>query len=586
MKERTMKEIAVLLSLTLFLSLVAYGNQISAAESADSSFNVDLEGITSLDELEDRIEEHLDNAISSLSSRWEALSTEIDTYEKYVDHPEKVSDFYQTIELETEQMCIMLCEYSAAYARMILDSDMSADDKYNAADGINDCLYDDACDEIQDEIYDGILEDMYDYFYEGILDDAQDDMDYSDWYDICSKEYDQWYDTSSEVYSLYYDASSDIYSFYYDLSSELYSQDFDRAEKLYERFLQKIAKAKGLDNGETVSDATFDTTVRTASTIEELESVVDAHVSECVQALRDEWDALAADIDTFDEYRNNADAIKEYHIHIEDSASQILTLICNYGASYAELILQSDSSNKDKYKDFEDFKDCIYEDACEIVKDEIYEDLLTDVKDYYYEGIIEDAEDNVEYSDWSDARGDAYGWWSDARGEVYGDWSEIRGDLYSFYTDMRSELYSGDSEGASDELQSFRDKFSEGAEVSNETPVSDEISTEGETSAENDGGINANGEAETSTDGIRSEFKEAMDSYESFYTKYCEIMKQYADNPTDLTLLSKYSEMLSKAEEMDKAFEDWDEDDLTNEELKYYLEVNNRVMQMMVDIAG
>lgn len=69
------------------------------------------------------------------------------------------------------------------------------------------------------------------------------------------------------------------------------------------------------------------------------------------------------------------------------------------------------------YGAFEDFKDCIYEDACEIVKDEIYEDLLNEIKDYYYEGIINDAKDDVQYSDWSDARGDAYSWWSDVRGE-------------------------------------------------------------------------------------------------------------------------------------------------------------------------
>ena len=65
--------------------------------------------------------------------------------------------------------------------------------------------------------------------------------------------------------------------------------------------------------------------------------------------------------------------------------------------------------------------------------------------------------DSLPYSDWSDARSDAYSWWSDARGEVYGNWSDTRSDLYGFYTDVRSELYSGDIEGASDELQDFKE---------------------------------------------------------------------------------------------------------------------------------
>ena len=425
---------------------------------ADSSYAIDLTGITTLEELETRIEEHLAATIAALNTQWEELATEIDTYEKYVENAERVSEFYQTIIDETDQMCIMLYEYSAAYARMILDSDMSADDKYDAIDGINDCLYEDACDEINDEIYEGLLDDMNDFFYEGILSDAQDDVDYSDWYDVCSKEYSQWYDTASEVYGLYYDAASEIYSFYYDMASELYGRDFERAEKIYERFLEKIAKAKG-QGGTANPNAAFDTTLRTASTVDELETVVEAHVAECVQALWAEWETFSADIDTFDEYMDNVEAVEAFHTHIEDSASQILIMICNYGTSYAELILQSGSSAKDMYNAFEDFKDCIYEDACEVVKDEIYEDLLNEIKDYYYEGIINDAKDSVQYSDWSDARGDAYSWWSDARGAVYSDWSDTRGDLYSFYSDMRSELYSGDTDGASDELQDFKDKI-------------------------------------------------------------------------------------------------------------------------------
>jgi len=37
---------------------------------------------------------------------------------------------------------------------------------------------------------------------------------------------------------------------------------------------------------------------------------------------------------------------------------------------------------------------------------------------------------------------------------------------------------------------------------------------------------------------------------------------------------------------MSKAFDAWDQDDLNKEELKYYLDVNNRVMQMLVDVTG
>lgn len=212
---------------------------------ADSLYSIDLTGITTLDELEARIEAHLAAAIASLNAQWETLSAEIDTYDTYVANAERVSDFYQTVVDETEQMCLMLYEYSAAYARMILESDLSASNKYDAIDGINACLYKDACDEIHDEIYKSLLDDMNDYFYQGILDDAPDHVDYSDWYEVCSEEYSQWYDTACEVYGLYYDAASEIYSFYFDMSMELYSRDDEGAEKVYERFLKKIARSRG-----------------------------------------------------------------------------------------------------------------------------------------------------------------------------------------------------------------------------------------------------------------------------------------------------------------------------------------------------
>lgn len=85
---------------------------------------------------------------------------------------------------------------------------------------------------------------------------------------------------------------------------------------------------------------------------------------------------------------------------------------------------------------------------------------------------------------------------------------------------------------------------------------------------------------------IDPEFKAAMDAYESFYVEYCDLLKKYMANPTDLSLLTKYADMMSRAEQMNQAFEAWNEDEMNNEELKYYLDVNNRVMKMLVDIGG
>ena len=84
--------------------------------------------------------------------------------------------------------------------------------------------------------------------------------------------------------------------------------------------------------------------------------------------------------------------------------------------------------------------------------------------------------------------------------------------------------------------------------------------------------------------GLRPEFKEAMDAYEAFYDEYCEFMKEYQENPTNIALLTKYTQMLSQLTEMNASFEKWNSGDLNSEELKYYTEVNARVLQKMADI--
>jgi len=84
---------------------------------------------------------------------------------------------------------------------------------------------------------------------------------------------------------------------------------------------------------------------------------------------------------------------------------------------------------------------------------------------------------------------------------------------------------------------------------------------------------------------MRPEFKEAMDSIEAFYDEYCEFVKKYNANPDDLTLLTKYSEMLSQAVEMNEKLEAWDEEEMNMAEQKYYIEVCGRITQKLLEVT-
>lgn len=112
-------------------------------------------------------------------------------------------------------------------------------------------------------------------------------------------------------------------------------------------------------------------------------------------------------------------------------------------------------------------------------------------------------------------------------------------------------------------------------EEKTEAPTPEETTTEKETEENNDSEL---------VDGMRKEFKESMDQYEEFMDEYCEFMEKYANsNGTDISMLADYAKYLAKYSEMMKSFEEWEDGELNDAELNYYLEVQTRVTQKLLE---
>ena len=85
--------------------------------------------------------------------------------------------------------------------------------------------------------------------------------------------------------------------------------------------------------------------------------------------------------------------------------------------------------------------------------------------------------------------------------------------------------------------------------------------------------------------GLRKEFKDAMDAYEKYMDEYVSFMKKYKANPSDVTIMTQYAKIMQKYNEMVASFNKWQSDSSMNsEELKYYLDVQNRVNKKLADI--
>ena len=264
--------------------------------------------------------------------------------------------------------------------------------------------------------------------------------------------------------------------------------------------------------------------------------------------MKAEYEKIISDIDTYEKYLENTDKVEAFYKQIYEDTKQLCMRMREYSLNYAETIMASDKSNDDKYKDFEKLYDCIYDDAGDDIYDEIYDGILDDLYDDFYDGILDDAYDNgVPYDEWSDARSDEYDWWSDARSDVYDEWSDFRSDVYDFWSDMRSELWDDDVERAKEKIEDFQEDIEKLKSKDSQSNV--------------------------------------QASYEAFYDEYCDVMKKYAENPTDMEILTSYTDMLTKAAEMSEKFEAWEDNKMNDAELKYYLDVNNRVAKKLLDVS-
>lgn len=86
-------------------------------------------------------------------------------------------------------------------------------------------------------------------------------------------------------------------------------------------------------------------------------------------------------------------------------------------------------------------------------------------------------------------------------------------------------------------------------------------------------------------DGMRPEFKAAMDSYETFMTDYVDFMKKFEEDPSDLSVLADYADYMSKYAEFVEDFEAWDEEEMNNAEMAYYIDVQARVSKKLLEIS-
>lgn len=132
-------------------------------------------------------------------------------------------------------------------------------------------------------------------------------------------------------------------------------------------------------------------------------------------------------------------------------------------------------------------------------------------------------------------------------------------------------------------------KKSEDNNKENEKNTQDEQSQQIEKPLEQDNNSQKNTQSSNQTvnsDGMRAEFKTAMDSYEKFMNEYCDFMNKYSQSDgTDVGLLADYAKYMAKYAKFVKDFEEWDSKEMNSVETAYYLDVQTRINKKLLEIA-
>lgn len=457
------KFLALLLTLCLIVALTACGEakeeNKSAETQAQKEETVQTSDHTSVSDISATAENDVNETIEKLESEYSSLKSEITTYEVFLQSENRLTSFYQLIVDEHNTLNIRMREYALDMARVIIDSYLSNDDKYDEVEEIYDTIYENCGDDIYDEIYDGILDDIYNLFYDGILDKAYDNADYSQWSNARSDEYERWSDSRSDVYDSWSDFRSDVYDFWSDLRSDLYQEKTDRLEKTISDFQDAINKLNGVQT-ESETTASIASATVSVDTVEGIIQKAQSDVESTIEEITSSCEALTAEISSFDSYISNEERISSFYQTIEDSHEELCSRIKGYALNCAKMIINDNHLTiKEKYKKINVINDDLYDDCLDDIENGFYDELFDFLEDSFYEGVLKDGNDNTNYADWYYARSNEYSQWYDARSDVYSTWYDTRSDVYEFWYDLRDELYSEDLEKANKVIQKYENRL-------------------------------------------------------------------------------------------------------------------------------
>ena len=105
-------------------------------------------------------------------------------------------------------------------------------------------------------------------------------------------------------------------------------------------------------------------------------------------------------------------------------------------------------------------------------------------------------------------------------------------------------------------------------------------------SADSSAGSSDSGDSDSGSALLSPDFKKTMDDDEAWFDHYCDVMKKYQENPSDLELISEMTDLLNEETTMLEQMENMDQSEMNSAELAYYIEVTARIEKKLLEVAN
>lgn len=358
-----------------------------------------------------------------------------------------------------------------------------------------------------------------------------------------------------------------------DSDNQIISNDVN--EKLENNASKDVSASEPSDE---VNEVSIDCSGELADILDEISNDFDSTISFITDELEGVYDIIG---DSYEGYVVNEQALTDWYALVQNEASGLYERTTNKSAEYYRLVASTmESKDSDLTDDaMDDYYDTVYDGLFDDFYDAICDGLFDNVYNKYYDGIIEAAYETVDFNEWLNVSNDCYSSWLEATSDFYSAWLNAGSGIYRNWLAVSSGFWSGNFDVDSILETEKADNSDEYTGAQEETENFDE-SVDGHEETESSISID-----NSSDDDIRPEFKELMDSYETFFDEYVEFMKKY-NNSTDTTsMLTDYMSFMNQYVEIMKNLDEVDESALSKAEALYYTKVMIRIEEKLLETA-